>query len=58
MKPCIPLTNTNRGRILDTCVIIGALKSQHIGLPGLDAYEEEENGIFTKSGELKSCLPL
>lgn len=46
MKPGVTLLNTSRGGLLDTRAVISALKSGHIGLLGLDVYEEEENMFF------------
>lgn len=41
MKTGVTLLNTSRGALLDTAAVIQALKSGHIGLLGLDVYEEE-----------------
>jgi D-lactate dehydrogenase len=46
MKPGVTLLNTSRGKLLDTRAVIHALKSGHIGLLGLDVYEEEEAMFF------------
>jgi len=46
MKPGVTLLNTSRGKLLDTRAVIQALKSGHIGLLGLDVYEEEEAMFF------------
>jgi len=46
MKPGVTLLNTSRGKLLDTLAVIHALKSGHIGLLGLDVYEEEEAIFF------------
>ncbi len=45
MKPGVYIVNTSRGKLIDTCALIAALKSGHIGGVALDVYEEEE-GIF------------
>ncbi len=46
MQPGVTLLNTSRGKLLDTKAVIAALKSGHIGLLGLDVYEEEESLFF------------
>jgi D-lactate dehydrogenase len=46
MKPGVMLINTSRGALLDTPAVIEGLKSEKIGLLGLDVYEEEENLFF------------
>jgi len=45
MKPGAVLVNTSRGGLVDTRAVIAALKSGHLGLLGLDVYEEEA-GLF------------
>jgi len=45
MKPGVMIVNTSRGALVDTKALIGGLKSGHVGLVGLDVYEEEE-GLF------------
>lgn len=45
MKRGAILLNTSRGKLIDTSVVIEALKSGHLGGVALDVYEEEE-GIF------------
>lgn len=51
MKPGITLLNTSRGRLLDTRAVIRALKTGHVGLLGLDVYEEEEQLFFDDRSE-------
>jgi D-lactate dehydrogenase len=46
MKPGVMLINTGRGALIDTPVIIQALKNGIIGYLGIDVYEEEENLFF------------
>ena len=46
MKTGVMLINTSRGALLDTLLIIEALKSGKIGYLGLDVYEEEEQIFF------------
>jgi D-lactate dehydrogenase len=46
MKPGVMLINTSRGALLDTPAVIEGLKTEKIGLLGLDVYEEEENLFF------------
>lgn len=45
MKKGVMLINTSRGGLLETKLIIDALKSKKIGYFGMDVYEEEE-GLF------------
>lgn len=45
MKPGVMLINTSRGGLIQTRLIIDALKSKKIGYFGMDVYEEEE-GLF------------
>ena len=45
MKRGALLVNTSRGGLIDTRAVIAALKSGHLGLLGLDVYEEEA-GLF------------
>jgi len=51
MKAGVTLLNTSRGRLLDTRAVINALKTGHIGLLGLDVYEEEESLFFEDLSE-------
>ena len=46
MKPGVILINTSRGAVIDTQVVINALKSGKIGHLGLDVYEEEADLFF------------
>ncbi len=46
MKPGAMLINTSRGALLDTQLVIDALKSGRIGHLGLDVYEEEADLFF------------
>jgi len=46
MKPGAMLINTSRGGLLDTCAVIDALKTQHLGALGLDVYEQEGDLFF------------
>jgi D-lactate dehydrogenase len=46
MKPGAMLINTSRGALLDTQLVIDALKSGKIGYLGLDVYEEEADLFF------------
>jgi D-lactate dehydrogenase len=43
MKPGAFLVNTSRGGLIDTPVVIAALKSEHLGGLAIDVYEEEED---------------
>jgi D-lactate dehydrogenase len=45
MKPGVFIVNTSRGKLIDTTVLIAALKGGRVGGVALDVYEEEE-GIF------------
>lgn len=45
------LINTSRGALIDTKVIIQALKQKIIGYLGIDVYEEEENLFFQNLSE-------
>lgn len=45
MKRGVMLINTSRGALVDSRALIDALKRGHIGMAGLDVYEEEE-GVF------------
>jgi len=51
MKPGVTLLNTGRGALLDTRAVIAALKTGHIGLLGLDVYEEEASLFFRDMSE-------
>src|SRR5690606_24814549 len=46
MKSGLTLLNTSRGGLLDTRAVIAALVTGHIGLLGLDVYEEGEDMFF------------
>lgn len=46
MKPHVMLINTSRGGLVDTRVVIDALKEGRIGSLGLDVYEEESDLFF------------
>ncbi|MBN1426875.1 MAG: 2-hydroxyacid dehydrogenase [Anaerolineae bacterium] len=46
MKRGVMVINTSRGALLDTEVIIEALKSGQVGYLGLDVYEEESDLFF------------
>lgn len=46
MKPNVMIINTSRGGLIDTPVVIEALKSGRIGSLGLDVYEEESELFF------------
>ena len=46
MKRGVMLINTSRGALLDTEVIVEALKSGQVGYLGLDVYEEEADLFF------------
>ncbi len=46
MKRGVMLINTSRGALVDTRAVLDALKSGHIGLLGLDVYEEEADLFF------------
>lgn len=46
MKNGVMLINTSRGGLIDTKAVITALKSQKIGLLGLDVYEQEADLFF------------
>ncbi len=46
MMPNVMLINTSRGALIDTRIIIEALKSGKIGYLGLDVYEEEADLFF------------
>lgn len=53
MKPEVMLINTSRGGLIDTRVVIEALKAGRIGSLGLDVYEEESDLFFQDlSGQL------
>ena len=46
MKPGAMLVNTSRGGLLDTCAVIDALKSRHLGALAIDVYEQESELFF------------
>ncbi len=46
MKTGVMLINTSRGGIVDTKAVVAAIKTGHIGLLGLDVYEEEADLFF------------
>ena len=46
MKKGVMIINTSRGGLIDTKVVIAALKSKHIGYLGIDVYEQEEHLFF------------
>lgn len=46
MKHGIMLINTSCGRVVDSKALLQGLKSEKIGLLGLDVYEEEENLFY------------
>lgn len=46
MKAGVMLINTSRGGLIDTQAVIDALKSKHIGMLGLDVYEQEADLFF------------
>lgn len=63
MKRGVMLINTARGPIIDTQVVLEAVKSGHIGALGLDVYEKEKGLFFfdhshdgTKDELLKTLL--
>jgi D-lactate dehydrogenase len=51
MKRGVMLINTGRGGLIDTGLLIGALKSGQIGYLGLDVYEQEEKLFFADRSE-------
>jgi D-lactate dehydrogenase len=51
MKPGVTLLNTSRGALIDTSAVIQGLKSGHIGILGIDVYEEEDNLFFEDQSE-------
>jgi D-lactate dehydrogenase len=51
MKPGAMLINTGRGALIDTKVVIDALKSKHLGYLGIDVYEQEEKLFFHNLSE-------
>lgn len=51
MKPGAMLINTGRGALIDTRVVIAALKSKHLGYLGIDVYEQEEKLFFHNLSE-------
>lgn len=51
MKPGAMLINTSRGALIDTPVVIEALKSGQLGYLGIDVYEQEENLFFSDRSE-------
>jgi D-lactate dehydrogenase len=46
MKPGAMLVNTSRGALIDTCAVIDALKSRHLGALAIDVYEQESELFF------------
>lgn len=52
IKPGAMLINTGRGGLIDTKVVIAALKSGVIGALGLDVYEQESEFFFQDFSEL------
>lgn len=46
MRKGVTIINTSRGKLIDTKAIINGLKTEKIGLLGLDVYEEEEALFF------------
>ncbi|WP_316751639.1 2-hydroxyacid dehydrogenase [Pedobacter gandavensis] len=52
IKPGVMLINTSRGGLIDTKVVIAALKSGIIGSLGLDVYEQESEFFFHDFSEL------
>lgn len=46
MKTGVMLINTSRGGLIDTKVLVGALKTGKIGYLGIDVYEQEEDLFF------------
>src|SRR5690606_25639621 len=46
MKPHAMLINTSRGGLVDTRLVIDALKDGRLGALGLDVYEEESDLFF------------
>ncbi len=46
MKPGAMLVNTSRGALIDTCAVIAALKSHHLGALAIDVYEQESELFF------------
>ena len=46
MKKGVMLINTSRGGLIDTPVVIKALKSGQVGYLGIDVYEQEEHLFF------------
>lgn len=51
LKQGVMLINTGRGGLIDTALLIGALKSGKIGYLGLDVYEQEEKLFFADWSE-------
>jgi len=51
MKPGAMLINTSRGALIDTPVVIEALKTGQLGYLGIDVYEQEENLFFADRSE-------
>lgn len=51
MRPGVTLVNTGRGALVDTRAVIAALKRGHVGLLGLDVYEEEAGLFFEDLSE-------
>lgn len=51
MKKGVMLINTSRGALIDTQVVVEALKSKTVGYLGIDVYEQEENIFFNDLSE-------
>jgi D-lactate dehydrogenase len=51
MKKGVMLINTSRGALIDTQVVVEALKSKKVGYLGIDVYEQEENIFFNDLSE-------
>ena len=52
MKKGVMIINTGRGRLIDTSILIEALKDGKVGSAGLDVYEEEEDYFFEDDSSL------
>lgn len=51
MKKGVMLINTSRGALIDTQVVVEALKNKTVGYLGIDVYEQEENIFFNDLSE-------